>query len=77
MTRVDPWVQQLTEAVLGGSPVEIGKRYQHPQDGLIEITSGQYWGEYGISNFWTWKVIETGETKSGYAGPWEEHPHDE
>ena len=72
MTPVEPWARQLTESVLGGSPVEIGKRYRHPVDGLIEIVSGQYWGEHGLSNFWYWKVIETGETHNGYAGDWEE-----
>lgn len=72
MTRVAPWVRNLTEEVIGGSPVEVGKRYLHPEDGLIEIVSGQYWGTYGLSNFWYWTVIETGETKNGYGGDWEE-----
>ena len=71
-TEVEPWVVQLTESVLGGAPVTVGKRYWHPTDGLIEITSGQYWGRHGISNFWYWKVISTGEIRSGYGGEWEE-----
>lgn len=70
MTRVARWVQDLTESVTGGSPVEIGKRYLHPEDGLIEIVSGQYWGTHGLSNHWRWKVVETGEIKAGYAGDW-------
>jgi len=72
MTRVEPWVVKLTEDVIGGPPVEIGKRYQHPEDGPIEITSGQYWGTHGLSNFWRWTVLETGEQKHGYAGQWPE-----
>lgn len=69
---VEQWVKDLTESVMGGSPVQIGHRYQHPQDGLIEITSGQYWGTHGLSNFWYWRVIETGEMHHGYAGDWPE-----
>ena len=70
-TRVEPWVIEMTESVIGGAPVEIGRRYWHPEDGLIEITSGQYWGTHGLSNFWHWRVVETGEMKHGYGGEWE------
>jgi hypothetical protein len=66
----ESWVKSLVEDVIGGSPVRIGGRYTHPQDGLIEITSGQYWGNDGISNHWRWTVVETGEQRSGYAN-WE------
>jgi len=74
-TQVEDWVRELTESVVGGPPVEIGKRYTHPQYGEIEITSGQYWGTHGLSNFWYWTVIETGETKHGYGGDWPEVTH--
>lgn len=67
---VESWVKDLTESVLGGAPVEVGKRYVHPQDGEIEITSGRYWGMHGLSNFWYWRVIATGETHNGYADNW-------
>jgi hypothetical protein len=70
MTRVAPWVQDMVESVIGESPVEVGGRYQHPQDGPIEIVSGQYWGEHGLSNHWRWVVVETGEEKNGYAEHW-------
>lgn len=70
MSEVQPWVRWLTEDVIGGSPVEVGRRYRHPEDGLIEIVSGQYWGQHGMSNHWSWKVIETGETHHGYADRW-------
>lgn len=69
---LEQWVRDLTESVIGGSPVEIGKRYQHPEHGIIEIVSGQYWGAHGLSNHWRWKVVETGEMKSGYAEEWPE-----
>lgn len=67
---VADWVKQMTEEVIGGSPVHIGGRYMHPEDGLIEITSGQYWGTHGLSNHWRWTVVETGETHAGYGGDW-------
>jgi hypothetical protein len=70
-TQVDRKIRDLAESVLGGPPVEIGKRYWHPQDGLIEITSGQYWGTHGLSNFWRWTVIATDETHHGYGDDWE------
>ena len=70
--RVEPWVVALTEDVIGGPPVEVGKRYQHPTDGVIEITSGQYWGEHGLSNHWRWTVVATGESKAGYGDEWPE-----
>jgi hypothetical protein len=72
MTRVAPWVRALTEDVLGGAPVVVGKRYDHPEDGVIEIVSGQYWGTNGLSNHWTWRVVATGATKHGYGETWPE-----
>jgi hypothetical protein len=67
---VDEWVKRMTEDVLGKAPLEIGHRYQHPTDGQIEVIGGQYWGEHGLSNHWTWRVLATGEIKSGYGEPW-------
>lgn len=72
LTRVEPWVIKLVEEEIGSSPVEIGKRYQHPEDGPIEITSGQYWGTHGLSNFWHWTVLKTGKEGNGYGGAWPE-----
>ena len=69
---VENWVKRLTEDVIGGSPVEVGHRYLHPEQGVIEIESGQYWGTHGLSNFWTWHIVETGEQKCGYADTWPE-----
>jgi hypothetical protein len=70
-TQVAGWVRKLTEDVTGGSPVEIGRRYWHPVDGLIEIVSGQYWGTHGLSNHWRWRVVSTGEIHAGYGEDWE------
>lgn len=67
---VEPWVRNLVESTLGGPPVEIGRYYVHPDDGPIQIVSGRYWGEHGISNFWDWRILATGEVKHGYADNW-------
>lgn len=71
-SNVEPWVQRIVEQELGGPPVEPGKVYQHPDDGKIEILAGQYWGKHGLSNHWSWKVLATGEIKSGYGERWPE-----
>lgn len=68
------WVKGMTEDVIGGAPLVVGKRYMHPDDGLIEITSGQYWGQHGLSNFWHWTVVSTGEEGHGYGRYWPEAP---
>jgi hypothetical protein len=67
---MEDWVRELTEDVIGGSPLEVGKRYLHPVDGLIEVTSGQYWGRHGLSNHWRWTVVATGAEKNGYGDDW-------
>ena len=69
---VADWVRKIVEDEAGGAPVEIGKRYQHPEDGLIEIVSGAYWGNAGLSNHWSWIVVETGEEHHGYGDKWPE-----
>jgi hypothetical protein len=63
---------QWVKDIVGPSPLEKGKRYMHPEDGLIEVTGGSYWGNHGLSNFWYWRIIETGEIRSGYGDDWPE-----
>jgi hypothetical protein len=48
--------------------VKIGDAVQHPENGLVTITGGQYWGEYGVSNFWYWEDA-SGVEHHGYG--WE------
>ena len=69
---VDPWVKKLTEDVIGPSPLELGKRYMHPEHGVIKIVSGQYWGEHGLSNHWRWIEEATGKEHTGYGENWPE-----
>lgn len=62
------WVKDLVEEVTGGPPFEIGDTVLHPSGRKVKITSGQYWGRYGISNFWYWREVKP----DGSLGP-EEH----
>ena len=74
-TRVARWVQELVEDVVGHSPCEIGKIYLI-QGRPCRIISGQYWGEHGISNFWSWRQMllpgHLGPEEHGYGGDWPE-----
>lgn len=72
MTAVEKWVRDIVEDTVGGSPLEVGKRYVHPEHGLIEVVGGQYWGERGLSNHWHWIVVATGEKHNGYGENWPE-----
>lgn len=66
--------RRITDEII--PPVELykGGRFVHPKDGEIQIISGEYRdATYGrISNFWTWRVVATGKTRSGYGGYWPE-----
>lgn len=68
--------RNLTEEYYGND-LRIGGHFNHPDHGHIVITDGQFWGTYGLSNFWSWrKVSDDGtvskERFSGYGGDW---PH--
>jgi len=56
MTCPPAWVRELTEEVLGGPPVAIGQ-YRIIDGQPVKITAGQYWGTYGLSNFWHWRSV--------------------
>jgi hypothetical protein len=70
-----PWVKSMVEDVLDAElPAERisetrwqhGDVYLHPEDGLVEIVGGSFWGNHGVSNFWYWRVLATDEVKHGY-----------
>ena len=62
MTKVAQWVRDLTEGVLGPTPWKVGDRVKHPDGRTVQIISGQYWGQYGLSNHWCWReVLPNGE----------------
>jgi hypothetical protein len=64
---VQQWVKDIVAEVVDEKPLEVGKRYLHPEHGVITITSGQYWGSHGLSNHWHW-VDEQGVQHAGYGG---------
>ena len=70
MTQVAKWVQDLTESVIGKSKMKVGKIVKHPDGRKVKIISGQFWGTYGLSNFWEWREIKKngklGKLESGY-----------
>jgi hypothetical protein len=69
MTQVHPGIVEMTEKVMGGSPFKVGDVVKHPDGYDVKITGGQYWGTYGISNFWYWKRVK----KNGRLAAKEEH----
>lgn len=66
---VAPWAKELTEEVMGGPPFAVGDQVKHPDGRTVQITSGQYWGEHGLSNFWYWREV----LPDGSLSPTEEH----
>jgi len=67
---VEQWVKDIVEQSYGKSSMEIGKIITHPDGYKVKIVDGQYWGTYGLSNFWYWhKVKKDGSlTKKKYHG---------
>lgn len=62
--------KKITEDVFGGSPFEIGDVVDHPDGRMVKIVGGQYWGDHGLSNFWSWQPVEKdgtlGKLEHGY-----------
>ncbi len=67
---VPTWARELTEEVLGAAPFRVGDEIRHPDGRLVRVIAGQYWGQYGLSNHWSWQEIgpdgQVGPTESGY-----------
>jgi hypothetical protein len=54
---IDNFVKELVEEILGDH-LEIGMISIHPTtQKKVKIIDGQYWGTYGLSNFWYWKEV--------------------
>ena len=66
MTKVAQWVQDL----IPETKLKIGKIVKHPDGRKVKIVDGQYWGEYGLSNHWSWKEVKKngklGKLEHGY-----------
>lgn len=68
------WVKELTEEVMGSAPFNIGDIVKHPDGYKVKIIGGSYWGNYGLSNHWSWKrVLDNGtlDTKIEYGYGWQ------
>lgn len=53
---ISPWVRELTESIYGPS-LAIGQSVMHPDGRQVRIIRGQFWGEFGLSNWWQWKEV--------------------
>jgi hypothetical protein len=56
MTKVSKWVRDLVEY----DPCEtlcLGMVVKHTDGRQVVITGGQYWGKYGLSNFWNFREV--------------------
>lgn len=65
---VEQWVKDIVEDTLGKSSMKIGKVIKHPDGRKVKVIDGQYWGTYGLSNFWHWREVKA----DGSLGP-DEH----
>ena len=68
---VEPWVKQIVEEVCGTDHIpEVGRKMKHSDGRTVLVTSGQYWGNHGVSNFWNWKEVKDdgsfGKEECGY-----------
>lgn len=54
---VADFVKKIVEDVCGETKMRVGARLTHPDGRTVEITSGQFWGEHGVSNFWYWREV--------------------
>lgn len=69
MFKRPAWVEEFEKEILDeyfGEPLQIGKEYTHPNGRPVRVTSRQYMGTYGLSNFWYWTYLDTGEQDCGY-----------
>lgn len=49
---------------------DVGDTMRHEDSRIVKVVRGQYWGEYGLSNHWTFKEV----LADGSLGP-EEHDY--
>lgn len=58
MTQVPQWVKKLLEEASNEEHLSIGMITINPENNMkVKIIDGQYWGEFGVSNFWVWKEV--------------------
>lgn len=69
--EVAQFVKDIVHEAVGPAPFRIGDVVRHPEDGMVRIVGGQYWGSRGLSNFWSWEPVDAdgepeGPRRSGY-----------
>ena len=55
---IHPIGRAIVEKYCDVNAIEIGKRYPDSEGRLVEIEDGRFWGEYGVSNFWYWRLVQ-------------------
>lgn len=67
---IPAWAKALTEEVFGGPPFAVGDTVAYLDGRMVRIVSGQYWGQRGISNHWSWREVlsdgRLGVLETGY-----------
>ena len=65
--------QEIMEEVIsddGKRPLRIWDVVRHPDGRTVKILRGQWWGTYGLSNFWYWSEVMAdgtlGPEENGY-----------
>jgi len=76
MTKVPSWVKNLVESKLSQPPLEVGVIARHKDGRIVKIIGGQFWGEFGISNFWYWRELKSHKAGCGYGHLLERMPQD-
>lgn len=56
MTKPAKWVRDLTEEVMP-QQFDIGDVITSPDGRRVKIVGGEYWGEHGLSNFWSFREV--------------------
>ncbi len=59
-------VKEIVEEAIGCAPYKIGDVVQHASGKTVKIVGGQYWGEFGLSNFWLWREVLPGNKLGRY-----------
>lgn len=68
---VENWVKDLVAGVIQSPKYDVGSVVVI-NGRRAKITSGQYWGERGLSNHWHWKYLDNKNPREdcGYGGDW-------
>ena len=54
--------KRMMEDLYGEAPFAVGDVVKHSKGHMVKIIGGQYWGTFGLSNFWYWRKVNDDET---------------